>query len=693
MVKYTVAMATHLDFHGVFFTVQALRLYQDMADTEIIILDNDPKGAHSADLIGFVRNANGLVVDPNAKGADIAEYKKQMNGQGEIYYYEAQGQTGTSVTRHKLFELASGELVVVMDCHVLLKKDAMKRLKAFWEKADDKMKKNIFTGPLLMDDGTNVCTHFHCEWRSEMWGTWATAWKKDGKYFKAKMNAEGNKLQLHDIMDETKIVFEVNHGWPGHEAALKHLGFVQAGLDPEEPIFEIPAQGLGLFLAAKAHWLGFNPHHKHFGGEECYIHEKYRQAGRKALCLPFMQWNHRFGRPEGPRYPITREGKMRNYVLEFLELGRDLEEIRKHFIDEVKLPPSSWENLIADPINFDPFTGMAPNTAPQVMKPESKSNFGMPLPLDMSSLMSMATEIAVVPRDLNEHFATFMQYGLKSNSVLEIAKRRESTMFWAAALSKRKCTGSCTKQACDCETRLVSFQTEQDSLISMISEVVDRGDGYLREFVNTPWTIGQDLPEVEGEFSTLYIDEKHTYARLSVQLAKYAPQVNKYIFVRGSSQGNAGVTSEDGTQPGLLHAVKQFLKDNPDWYIAYHSEQQYGMTVLSKVADERPEEPIRPWPLSDDKGQACGVGTEISKILEMMGIKSTPTCSCNAMKAKYNQIGPDACEEQIEDILNYMSEQATARNLGHLFVRSAVRLAVQLAIRRARKKIKNGTCS
>lgn len=693
MVKYTVAMATHLDFHGVFFTVQALRLYQDMADTEIIILDNDPKGAHSADLIGFVRNANGLVVDPNANGADIAEYKKQMKGQGEIYYYEAQGQTGTSVTRHKLFELASGELVVVMDCHVLLKKDAMKRLKAFWEKADDEMKKNIFTGPLLMDDSTNVCTHFHCEWRSEMWGTWATAWKKDGKYFKAKMNAEGTKLQLHDIMDETKIVFEVNHGWPGHEAALKHLGFVQAGTDPEEPIFEIPAQGLGLFLAAKAHWLGFNPHHKHFGGEECYIHEKYRQAGRKALCLPFMQWNHRFGRPEGPRYPITREGKMRNYVLEFLELGRDLEEIRKHFIDEVKLPPSSWEKLIADPINFDPFSGMAPNTAPQVMKPESKSNFGMPLPLDMSSLMSMATEIAVVPRDLNEHFPTFMQYGMKSSSVLEIAKRRESTMFWAAALSKRKCTGSCSKQACDCETKLVSFQTEQDSLISMISEVVEQGAGYLKEFVNTPWTIGQELPDVEGEYDLLFIDEAHRYVRIKEQLAKYAGQINKYLVLRGISQGNAGNTSDDGTQPGMFLAIKEFLKDNPEWFVAYHTESQYGILVLSKVADERPEEPIRPWPLSDDAGVPCGVGQAIKATLKFFGIESTPTCGCNAEARKYDAWGPDLCTENIEQILDYLKGQAEARNLGHLFVRPVMKLAVQRAIKKTRKAMAKGTCS
>lgn len=692
MVKYTVAMATHLDFHGVFFTVQALRLYQDMADTEIIILDNDPKGAHSADLIGFVRNANGLVVDPNANGADIAEYKKQMNGQGEIYYHEAQGQTGTSVTRHKLFELASGELVVVMDCHVLLKKDAMKRLKAFWEKADDEMKKNIFAGPLLMDDNTNVCTHFHCEWRSEMWGTWATAWKKDGKYFKAKMNADSTKLQLHDIMDETTVVFEVNHGWPGHEAALKHLGFVQAGLDPEEPIFEIPAQGLGLFLAAKAHWLGFNPHHKHFGGEECYIHEKYRQAGRKAFCLPFMQWNHRFGRPEGPRYPITREGKMRNYVLEFQELGLDLEPIRKHFIDEVGLKPEAWDKCIADPINFDPFQQWPANTHPANMKPVMKSNFGMDLPLNMGDLEMMAVEVSAMPRDLHEHMATFLKYGRKSNSVLEISKRRESTLFWAAGLNGRACSGACATKECDCKSRLVSYQAEQDSLLSMVVQSVDPEKGRLQSVDIFDKPLDGELPDIEGDFDLLYFDGRHTMAWVANTLEKYKGQINKYIVLRGVSASNSGNTGEGQSKPGTFFALRNFVKQNPEWFIVHHAENCYGMTVLSKVAAERPEEPIKPWPPMDDEGNSCGVGSNIKALLKTMGIEASATCGCNAQAARLDAIGPDACEAEIESILDYMHEQAKSRNLESLFVRPAVRIAVQLAIRRARKKIKKGEC-
>ena len=40
---------------------------------------------------------------------------------------------------------------------------------------------------------------------------------------------------------------------------------------------------------------------REFGGEEWYIHEKYRQAGAKCLCLPFLRWQHRFADPAAGR--------------------------------------------------------------------------------------------------------------------------------------------------------------------------------------------------------------------------------------------------------------------------------------------------------------------------------------------------------------------------------------------------------
>ena len=63
-------------------------------------------------------------------------------------------------------------------------------------------------------------------------------------------------------------------------------------------------------------------------GEECYIHEKYRQAGRKTICLPFLKWVHRFDRAEKVKYPLSDSSKVKNYLLEFLELGLDFTSVK-----------------------------------------------------------------------------------------------------------------------------------------------------------------------------------------------------------------------------------------------------------------------------------------------------------------------------------------------------------------------------
>jgi hypothetical protein len=136
-----------------------------------------------------------------------------------------------------------------------------------------------------------------------------------------------------------------------------------------------------------------------------------------------------------------------------------------------------------------------------------------------------------------------------------------------------------------------------------------------------------------------------------------------------------------------------FIKKNPNWFISYHSQDQYGFTVLTCVEDERPEMPIIIWPKSDDEGKACGAGTSLKKILASLGITATENCSCNAMAAKMDAIGPDECEKIMEEILDWLRDQAQARGLEKFYFRPAVRIAVRQAIKKARKQIARGECS
>ncbi len=48
--KLTIGMATFDDFDGVYFTIQALRLYHDLREVELIVVDNKPDSAGSASI-------------------------------------------------------------------------------------------------------------------------------------------------------------------------------------------------------------------------------------------------------------------------------------------------------------------------------------------------------------------------------------------------------------------------------------------------------------------------------------------------------------------------------------------------------------------------------------------------------------------------------------------------------------------
>src|SRR5215204_127402 len=251
VVALTIGMATYNDFNGVYFTLQALRLYQDLQDTELLVVDNYGCPATKELVEGWVHGAR---------------------------YVPATEVRGTAAPRDLVFREARGEAVLCCDSHVLFAPGAIRRLKEYYRAHPDCP--DLLQGPVVYDDLQTISTHFEPVWRAEMWGIWGTD---------------------------------------------------PRGQDPEGEPFEIPMQGLGVFSCRKGAWPGFNPMFRGFGGEEGYIHEKFRQAGGRCLCLPWLRWTHRFGRPAGIEYPLTVEEKLRNYVIGHAELGLDPTPVLAHF--------------------------------------------------------------------------------------------------------------------------------------------------------------------------------------------------------------------------------------------------------------------------------------------------------------------------------------------------------------------------
>ncbi len=272
----TIGMATYKDYDGVYFTLQALRLHQDLRDVELLVVDN------------FGCDATRALVEHGAGGRYLR-------------FTDAQG---TAAPRDRVFQEARGKAVLCLDSHVLLVPGAIARLKRYFRvhpRTGD-----LLQGPLLYDDLRTVASHFDPVWRDGMWGAWA--------------------------------------------------------IDPRGPArarpFAIPMQGLGLFACRTAAWPGFNPHFRGFGGEEGYIHQKFRNLGRRCLCLPWLRWVHRFGRPGGIPYRMEWRDRIINYLIGHRELGMDETPVLDHFRRLVG--PQVMHEALAEADRVIPWPALAP---------------------------------------------------------------------------------------------------------------------------------------------------------------------------------------------------------------------------------------------------------------------------------------------------------------------------------------------
>jgi hypothetical protein len=79
-----------------------------------------------------------------------------------------------------------------------------------------------------------------------------------------------------------------------------------------------------------------------------------------------------------------------------------------------------------------------------------------------------------------------------------------------------------------------------------------------------------------------------------------------------------------------------------------------------------------------------GVGTELSKILESIGIKSSPNCSCKKRAATMDQNGIEWCENNKETIIGWLEEEAKKRKM--LFSKTIAGIVLNRAIKAAKKK-------
>src|SRR5262245_48447344 len=135
-----------------------------------------------------------LVLDNHPEGPGADALRKLCDWIPNLRYLPYTRFRGTAV-RDVVYRESASEFVLCVDSHVLIPPGALSRLIAYLKAHRDT--RDLLHGPLLYDDLRNISTHLAPEWRGGMYGTWAT----DAR-----------------------------------------------GVDPDAEPFEIPMQGLGLFV-------------------------------------------------------------------------------------------------------------------------------------------------------------------------------------------------------------------------------------------------------------------------------------------------------------------------------------------------------------------------------------------------------------------------------------------------------------
>ncbi len=504
--RLTIGMATYNDYDGVYFTVQAIRMFHPEVLSEIafLVIDNNPDGP-------------------------CADALRSLQSWVPGYRYLARGSiTGTAIRDH-VFREADTEFVVCVDSHVLVEPGALRKLLDYFDQHPDTP--DLLQGPLVFDDLAHVATHFEPVWRGGMFGTWATD---------------------------------------------------PRGQHPDAQPFEIPMQGLGLAACRRAAWLGYNPSFRGFGGEEGYIHEKFRQAGARTLCLPFLRWLHRFARPMGVQYPNRWEDRIRNYLVGFRELGLPTEGIIDHFdlligpdavagvVQALDREATTSSDLCGD---VDPDEADGTSTSAVASLDRGADQRRCP-----PAILRRYQEHCQTPSDIHEHLPVLRQYASKVRHVVELGVR-DAVSTWGLLAGL--------------PASMTSIDIRTSARVGEVIEVA-RGEGIDYRFQEAD-SLVVEIPECD----LLFIDTLHTRYQLFQELKRHSTRVSRYIllhdtvsygqqdevvYAHASAESRARSGAPDERQ-GLVTALCDFfvsVADGANWRIVQQFPNNNGLSVLAR---------------------------------------------------------------------------------------------------------------
>lgn len=102
-------------------------------------------------------------------------------------------------------------------------------------------------------------------------------------------------------------------------------------------------------------------------------------------------------------------------------------------------------------------------------------------------------------------------------------------------------------------------------------------------------TCGTDISFIEQDTLTteiedtdlLFIDTLHTYDHLKEELKLHGNKARKYLIFHDID--TFGFKGEDGQEPGLLQAIREFLEANEHWKQHELHQNNNGLLILRRV--------------------------------------------------------------------------------------------------------------
>lgn len=320
------------------------------------------------------------------------------------------------------------------------------------------------------------------------------------------------------------------------------------GKDVDSPSFDIFAHGLGLFSCKKDKWVGFNKYFRGFGGCEVYIHQKFKKRGNNTICLPFLRWVHKFN-VTGVKYRLRMWDTIRNYIIGLKELNISLDRCYKHFIENKYITEENWKYLSQDPINRI-------NPPAECNSCENKNNNNM-------GVNELFLWYLNNPRDFHEHMQKIKSLVLEHKHITSFINKRECNISILAGLSDKSTYFAYNIEKTNIED---NFKIKNPNINVIMKDIV----------------LNKKIDSTE----ILFINAD----RELLEIEKWAKFVQKRIVIFGT-QPYGGFEKDNDKDGQPLFRLREFLWNNREWSVIYHSIEQGGLTVISKDKKDKAEKP------------------------------------------------------------------------------------------------------